>query len=100
MRFILATILMLAIPAGLNAQQAAEADQLDAAPVQLEQSVTTQDAAHGPVSPEATPDADVSVDAADAPADNAAALQEPNSRQWWYIVGAVVIGGLIVALLL
>lgn len=96
MRFILASILVLAVPAGVAAQQT---DQADAAPVQLEQSVTSQDVAPAPVAPTASTDAERAVESTDAPAENAA-LQEPASRQWWWIVGAVVVGGLIVALLL
>ena len=97
MRFILASILVLAIPAGVAAQQA---DGSDAPPVQLEQSVTSQDATPGPVAPTADNDAERSVESTDAPGEDAAALQEPASRQWWWIVGAVVVGGLILALLL
>ena len=96
MRFILASILVLAIPAGVAAQQS---DLADAAPVQLEQSVTSQDAASGPVAPTAATDSERAVESADAPAENAA-LQDPGSRQWWWIVGAVVVGALIVALVL
>ncbi|MBW3552759.1 MAG: hypothetical protein KY466_04565 [Gemmatimonadetes bacterium] len=100
MRFILACILVLAIPAGVSAQQADQGDPSDAAPVQLEQTVTSEDAAPGPVAPAASTDSERSVESADAPAENAAVLQDPGSRQWWWIVGAVVVGALIVALVL
>ena len=97
MRFLIALALILAIPAFASAQQADAA--AEATTVQLEQSITADDTPYAPVQAGTATDAEQATDAADAPTE-ATAVQEPASRNWWYIVGAVVVGGLIVALLL
>ena len=96
MRFLIALALILAIPAFASAQQA---DAAEATTVQLEQSITADETPYAPVQAETSTDAEQATDAADGPTE-ATVVQEPASRSWWYIVGAVVVGGLILALLL
>lgn len=97
MRTILSLVLLLAIPAFATAQ---EADVMDATPVvEMQQSNTTVTSAPAPVDVEAQ-DADIEVQSQDLPTQDAAEMQEPGSRQWWWLVGAIVVGGLLVALIL
>lgn len=97
MRTLLSLVLLLAIPAFATAQ---EADVMDATPVvEMQQSNTTVTNAPATVDVEAQ-DADIEVQSQDLPTQDAAEMQEPGSRQWWWLVGAIVVGGLIVALLL
>ncbi|HUG39840.1 MAG TPA: hypothetical protein VMM12_05120 [Longimicrobiales bacterium] len=99
MRTTLIALLALALPTVLTAQEASELDG-DAPRVQIEQ---TTDAAESPapaldrveLDAERTVDAENRTSTADA-----AAVQEPGSRQFWYIVLAVVVGVIIVAVLL
>lgn len=97
MRTLVAVMLMLAIPTFAAAQQAPDA--LDAEPVvELERStpevnMTSDMDAAAPVT-------DLEVEQRDAPVENAAAMQDPNTRQWWWLVGAIVLGGIILAVLL
>lgn len=97
MRTLVAFILMLAIPTFAAAQQAPES--LDAEPVvELERStpdvnLTSDMDAEAPVN-------DVEVEKRDAPLEDAAAMQDPNTRQWWWLVGAIVLAGVILAVLI
>lgn len=99
MRTTLIALLALAIPSVIASQESADLAE-DAPRIQIEQ---TTDAAESPA-----PDFDrVDLDAErDADVENRtttaddAAVQEPGSRNFWYIVLAVVIGGIIVAVLL
>lgn len=95
MRVLLTAIILLALPAALTAQEAA--DEIPAE-VQLQQSVSTDLAEPAPS--EVVPSIDPAIESADAAEEAAAVVQDPGSRSWWYIVGAVVVGGLILALLL
>lgn len=100
MRTTLIALLALALPTVLTAQEASELDG-DAPRVQIEQ---TTDAAESPAPAldRVDLDAERTVDAENrtSTADEAAAMQEPRSRNFWYIVLAVVVGGIIVAILL
>lgn len=97
MRTVLSLVLLLAIPAFASAQ---EADVLDPTPVvEMQQSNTTVTSSPAAVDVEAR-DADVEVQSQDLPIQDAAEMQEPGSRQWWWLVGAIVVGGLLVALIL
>lgn len=97
MKTLVAFMLMLSIPTFAAAQQAPES--LDAEPViQLERStpdvnLTSDMDATAPVT-------DVEVEQRDAPVEDAAAMQDPNTRQWWWLVGAIVLGGIILAVIL
>lgn len=97
MRTLLTAVLLLAIPAFATAQ---DSDVLDTAPVvEMQQSNTAMTSAPAAVEVEAQ-DADVEVQTQDLPSQDAAEMQEPGSRQWWWLVGAIVVGGLLVALIL
>ena len=98
MRTMLLALLLVAIPSLAAAQERTDTDAT-VPPVELQSSIdqtqlTTPDLA--PV--EVAPDRDV--EARSAPADDAAAAQEVGSRQFWTIVLAVVVGGIIVAVLM
>lgn len=97
MRTLLSLVLLLAIPAFASAQQA---DVLDTTPVvEMQQSNTAATSGPAAVDVEAQ-DADIEVQSQDLPTQDAAEMQEPGSRQWWWLVGAIVVGGLLVALIL
>lgn len=97
MRTLVAVMLMLAIPTFAAAQQAPDA--LDTEPVvQMERStpdvdMTSDMDAQAPVT-------NVEVEKRDAPVEDAATMQDPNTRQWWWLVGAIVLAGVILAVLL
>lgn len=102
MRTLVAVMLFLAIPTFAAAQQASDA--LEATPVvELQESTAPASVDATPASPttqlEAS-DTDLQMETQNTQADEAAAMQEPATRQWWYLVGAVVVGGLILYLLL
>ncbi len=100
MRTLGTLLLLLAIPTFAAAQQADAADVADLAPVvELEQSTPSPAVSPATVSADA-PTPDVEIQSRDIPAEQPAAMQEPGSNQWWYLVGAIVVGGLIIALLL
>jgi hypothetical protein len=99
MRRILIALAFLAVPALVEAQQP-DADIQEAAPtIQLEESVP------GAPTLEAV---DVDAPAPQLPAvessraDQPADAQEggPATREWWWLVGAIVAGGIILAILL
>lgn len=96
MRTLLSLVLLLAIPAFASAQ---EADALDATPVVEMQQSNTVTSGPAAVDVEAQ-DADNEIQSQDLPTQDAAEMQEPGSRQWWWLVGAIVVGGLLVALIL
>jgi cytochrome c-type biogenesis protein CcmH/NrfG len=99
MRVLILTVACLALPALALAQQAGERGDLVTPTVQLEQ--TTPPA-------QATPAA---VDIAEVEAfkerpaeaktqtlaDDAAVLQDPTTARWWWLVGAIVLAGIILA---
>lgn len=95
MRTLVALMLVLAIPTFAAAQQAA--DPADATPV-VELERTTPEA--NTTVERVAPATDVEVEKRDAPVEDAAAMQEPGTRQWWWLVGAIVVGGLILAVIL
>lgn len=102
MRTLVAVMLFLAIPTFAAAQQASDA--LDATPVvELQQSTAPASVDVTPASPttqlEAS-DTDVQMETQNTQAVEAAAMQDAPNRQWWYLVGAIVVGGLILAALL
>jgi hypothetical protein len=98
MRILGTLLLLLAFPTFASAQQA---DAVEEAPVvELQQSTPSPSVDPASAHAEA-PAPDVEVQSRDIPAESpAAAMQEPGSRQWWYLVGAIVVGGLILAVLL
>lgn len=101
MRYVLSLVLMLMLPAAVSAQQAGTADDAsDRAEVRLEQTVTPEQAANAPSTVPVEIDTDRAQDLTETPTENAPVAQDPGTNQWWYIVGAVVVGGLILALLL
>ncbi len=96
MRTLVAVMLFLAIPTFAAAQQATDA--VEAAPVvELQQSTAPTTAAA--VDAEA-PAPDIQLETQSSQADQPAAMQDPATRQWWYLVGAIVVGGIILAVLL
>jgi hypothetical protein len=102
MRMLATAMLFLAIPAFATAQQSTDA--LEAAPVVELQQSTAPSSLNAPaavdgVSAEA-PAPDVQLESQSSQADQPAAMQDPATRQWWYLVGAIVVGGLILAILL
>jgi hypothetical protein len=102
MRTLVAVLLFLAIPTFAVAQQASDA--LEATPVvELQQSTSPTSVDVTPPSPTTqldAVDADLQVEAQATQANEAAAMQQGPDRQWWYLVGAIVVGGLILAVLL
>lgn len=104
MRTIIGLGLLLALPTLAAAQQTAQSQEGDAAPVvELQQSVPAPAAAapaaatsHRAI--DTAPDA--AVDAATAEAADVAMQAGPESRQFWYLVGAIVVAGIILAVLL
>ena len=98
MRTMLLALLLAALPSLAAAQERTDTDA-DVPPVELQSSIdqtqlTTPDLA--PV--EMSTDRDV--ETRTTPTEDAAAAQEIGSRQFWTIVLAVVVGGIIVAVLL
>lgn len=102
MRTLIAALLLIAIPTFAAAQERADPIDMATPTVQLEQS-TPAPAGPAPAAQVDVIDRDVDTpveaEARTAPVDDVVDIQEPGSRNWWWIVGAVVVGGLIVALL-
>ncbi len=97
MRTLAPLFLLLALPTFAAAQQA---DVTDEAPVvELQQSTAAPTVSPASMNADA-PAPDVEIQSRDIPAENPAAMQDAGSRQWWYLVGAIVVGGLILAVLL
>ena len=90
-------LLLLALPTFASAQQADVADE--APVVELQQSTASPTVGPADMSADA-PAPEVEAQSRDLPDESPAAMQEPGSRQWWYLVGAIVVGGLILALVL
>jgi hypothetical protein len=98
MRTLVAVMLMLAIPTFATAQQAD--DPVDINPVvEMERSTTAASSAPAAVDADASA-TDVEVQTREAPVEDAATMQDPATRQWWWLVGAIVVGGIILAVLL
>lgn len=99
MRTLVATLLFLAIPTFAAAQQ--QSDALGETPVvELQQSQTPAPTAATSSVDAETADTEVQMENRTTQADDVAAMQEPATRQWWYLVGAIVVGGIILAVLL
>ena len=112
MRVVIAALVLLALPTLAAAQQpvnlsddapatvdAAAASDAAAAPtVRLERS--TPDQALGADPGELTVEGPVEAQTRDAPVERDAAFQEMGSQRWWYLVGAIVVAGVILAVLL
>lgn len=100
MRTIVLILTFLAVPALAVAQQPVDLDT-DAAPPQVELQQTTTQA----TAPADAIDID---DARTVPAtaernmdvDDTALQAGPESRSWWWLVGAIVVGGIILAVIL
>lgn len=98
MRFIIALALLVAIPSFAVAQQ--PADPVEDAPI-IELQQTTPDRATETAAPEIAPDVQTQQEATEAPAaDDVADMQDPATKQWLYLVGAIVVAGIILAVIL
>lgn len=103
MRMIIGLALLLTLPAVAAAQQTAPAQQGDAAPVvELQQSIPAPTAAPAPATaaPDLQTQPDAGVEAAPADAADAEMQAGPESRRFWYLVGAIVVAGIILAVVL
>lgn len=105
MRTMIALLLVLAIPTFAAAQQQADpVDDVQPVVEMQESAVAPTDAA--PAANASATDAmdaagaDVEVETRAVPVEDAAEMQELGSRSWWWVVGAVVVGGLILAVIL
>ena len=101
MRRILLALAFLAVPTLAAAQQTGDADREADPAIGLEQTVTPAPALEaGPTGPNAVTPQLPAVESSRA--DEPAAVQEggPQTKQWWWLVGAIVAGGIILAILL
>lgn len=112
MRVVIAALVLLALPTLVSAQQpadlvddvpavmdAAASTDAEAAPtVRLERS--SPDQALGADPGETNVDGPVEAQTRDAPVEQDAAFQDLGSQPWWYLVGAIVVAGVILAVLL
>lgn len=95
MRVFILALAFLAVPALAAAQQADLSADPAAPTVQLEQSASETADAPAPQLQEVT------LEERSVTPDEAALQEEgPASTEWWYLVGAIVVGGIILAVLL
>jgi hypothetical protein len=99
MRKLVLALAFLALPTLAVAQQAEVTPEFGAPKVEMQQSTPTSPAAVDAVSTDRADDAAATTEAP-APADNAAVMQDPTQPRWWWLVGAIVVAGIILAVIL
>lgn len=99
MRMITLVIAFLALPTLAMAQDPGQATDDVAPTIEVEQSVADEALNDRSMDAADRDQADVE-DRTLTPDETAMQEQGPTSRSWWYLVGAIVVGGIIVAVLL
>jgi hypothetical protein len=99
MRNLVLALVFLAVPTLVVAQQADPATDLTVPTVELQQSTPATPAATDAAGAEPADQAPVDAQSETVTTD-AAVMQDPTQPRWWWLVGAIVVAGIILAVIL